>query len=119
MGKSAKEALSTAGGLLLAAGCLTVGATTTASAAGTGTQGEARVHGCPDNPKSYTKAEGQRYSGVVAVCCKRSSGGDVCQSSYKLMPGGRWNVIATHVANGTQFSFGFRSTARSTGQWAA
>jgi hypothetical protein len=43
----------------------------------------------------------------------------VCQSSYKLMTGGQWNVIATNVADGTRFYFDFRSTARSTGQWAA
>ncbi|WP_199577538.1 hypothetical protein [Streptomyces sp. CRB46] len=129
-----KSAAAAACGVLLAVG----GVTATATAAEAEARGEARAQACLDNPKSYTKAEGQRYSGVytatsacadinlkpntnryVAVCFKPSSGGDVCQSSYKLMTGGRWNVIATNVADGTRFYFDFRSTARSTGQWAA
>ncbi|MFI9379731.1 hypothetical protein [Kutzneria sp. NPDC052558] len=55
----------------------------------------------------------------VRVCFLPDAGGYYCQSSYKLATGGQWNVIATNVANSTDFWFDFRSDAQSSGSWAA
>jgi hypothetical protein len=51
--------------------------------------------------------------------CWRAGEGDTCQSEYKLARAGVWTVVATDVLDGTRFFFDFRSTAASTGSWAA
>lgn len=126
-----------ASGLLLAGG-MSAG---TAAAADAGTHGERRAAACYDVITSYSKPAGQSYfpygggdlrttsrcadinilpnvTGDIAVCFKPSTGNQYC-NSYKRAVAGRWTVVASGVADGTRFYFAFRSTARSTGGWAA
>ncbi|MBB1242779.1 hypothetical protein GL263_04205 [Streptomyces durbertensis] len=50
----------------------------------------------------------------VAVCLSKLG----CRGS-KLAKAGTWTVLATNVKTGTEYHFFFRSTARSTGSYAA
>ncbi|MCK1798352.1 hypothetical protein MTQ01_20450 [Streptomyces sp. XM4193] len=50
----------------------------------------------------------------VAVCLYKGG----CRGR-KLAKAGEWTVLASNVATGTQYHFSFRSTARSTGKYAA
>nr|WP_128806433.1 hypothetical protein [Streptomyces sp. Termitarium-T10T-6] len=55
----------------------------------------------------------------VSVCLLDSRGYVHCQGTWKLATAKQWNTIATNVATGTKFYFLFRSTAKSTGSYAA
>lgn len=59
----------------------------------------------------WIKPKTNRY---VAVCLK--NGG--CRGS-KLARAGKWTALETNLKTGNQYYFSFRSTARSTGQYAA
>jgi hypothetical protein len=136
MRKNTRILASAASGLLLAAGGLLTA--TTADAAGTG--GTA-VQACYDGAKSYSKPSGSfayptgagyltttsRCADInikpgttrsIRVCFLPSSGGYYC-NGYSTAKAGQWTVVATKVANGTDFWFDFKSDAKSTGSWAA
>ncbi|GLF98029.1 hypothetical protein [Streptomyces yaizuensis] len=59
-----------------------------------------------------------RSDRYIKVCVERN-GAPVCASDFTYVPANTWKELRANVADGTQFSFLFRSSALSNGSWAA
>ncbi|MGJ5756683.1 hypothetical protein [Streptomyces galbus] len=136
--KNRMKTLALAGSALLLAAGVGAGGAEAASATPTSTRAPAA---CFDVLHSYSKPSGYGYyptngtrltttsrcadinispraGAYIAVCFHPSSGSEYC-NGYTWAPANQYTVVASGVRDGTQFYFAFRSTAASSGGWAA
>ncbi|MEV6113947.1 hypothetical protein AB0L59_15865 [Streptomyces sp. NPDC052109] len=127
--------------VILTAGCIgsAIALAPAAEAETAGTATPRTATSCYGDAHSYAKADGNAwYPGNGSWLHTTSSCSDInikpntdryvavcwvttkkCQGTYTLAPAGQWTAVATDVLDGTTFYFVFRSTAYSSGYWAA